>query len=201
AMDVEDAAAAQAAVLALRDPRATVKAALDGTPGPRAKARLEAMARWLDPDFGRAELGAIWKDRWFVMEDEGKAVGVEHQLCTEVEEAGNRLWRFQGEAEGPSFEGDGPMRIRSVVRVRPAGFRPVDSELEIIAGELAGRIRFVWNDEGVQSEFLAPVSKTGSTSRRRSRKTRELPPVTVPEMLLAETVERASLARIEGLDF
>lgn len=180
------------------------KKVLAETTDAEVRARLGPIVEWLTVQAKCLPLEAAWKDRWFLIREDGEIVGVEHQQAVLEVAAGERVWKFVHETDAV-MRGSTPERIRLVVRARQdLHLTPLDAELEAKSQNGAVRIRYRWKDGEISVEVLEN-SVGGNDFHRRSYPAQPLEreddgPFTV-DALLAERIERASLAGLDRVQF
>ncbi|MEK7469866.1 MAG: hypothetical protein AAB074_21065 [Planctomycetota bacterium] len=180
------------------------KAVLEKSTDAEVKARLGPIVDWMAVQSKCAPLEAAWKDRWFVVREEGEIVGTERQQAVLEDDAGLRTWRFTHESDCILKESH-PEHFRLVLRARhDPHMTPVDGELQVTGPEGTARLKFTWKAGQLNSEVIENTGK-GSSLLRRSRGTMPLErdgdiPFTV-DALIAERIERASLARLDRIEF
>ncbi len=168
------------------------------------RARLGPIVEWLALQAKCAPLEAVWKDRWFLMREDGEIVGVEHQRVVLEDDAGMATWKFVHESDA-LMGGAMPEHARLELRARnDVHLTPVDAELAVEGAEGLVRVRYAWKGAEIRVDVVENAARLRDYPRR-SRPSRPLEredegPFTL-DALVAERVERASLARIDRLSF
>jgi hypothetical protein len=200
--DAEKKTSAELEILARPQDRPAVLEALQANPAAEDRERLERIARWLDPEFGRPELAAIWKDRYFEVEKEGRGIGTERKSAAisagqaGLDWSGEDAWDF----------GDGAEAILWTSHTR------FDSFLTPVRAGRRGtgflRDTGEWSCEfsdGLVS-LVAIRGRSSSLPELTRESTAYFPPRESPAPLSLENsisclVERASLARLPVMVF
>lgn len=186
------------ALLATPDSLPALRLALETEKDERCRARIESVCRWLDPAFGRKELGSLGKTRWYAKRQNGQRSGWE-RLAASVDDSGK--WTFAVGASGVA----GPLTPGEL----DATFVCPDA---LLAGAYDAEIGMV--SSGAKIHMSATFNGAQVVVKRITIDGEDYPPPSeskplsgpvrgaiVPKSLLPLLLERASLARLDSVEF
>ena len=167
------------------------------------RARLVRVCDWLDPDFKLAELGAMWKDAWFVVREEDYWGGSEHLMVEACDVDGKPGWKLKSELRLREEYSPFSKIALEARTLRDGRLKPVDMEVSSERRGSISRFSLRFDPDWVEvTELEVDGLKVPDEEREPERKliadARERRWTNSNDV--TRLIERASLARLPRLD-